>query len=65
MKKQLSDMNNTELRQYLSEHRHDEEAFSQALEILLSRKKNLLKYPPPSDMNYQEIEDIFKKKLNQ
>ena len=65
MKKQLSDMNNTELRQYLSEHRHDEEAFSQALEILLSRKKNLFKYPPASEMNYQEIEYIFKKKLNQ
>jgi hypothetical protein len=65
MKKQLSDMNNTELRQYLSEHRHDEEAFSQALEILLSRKKDLFKYPPPSQMNYQEIEDIFKARLNQ
>ncbi|MEM8778964.1 MAG: hypothetical protein AAGF26_08850 [Cyanobacteria bacterium P01_G01_bin.49] len=65
MKKQLSDMDKRELRQYLSEHRHDEEAFSQALEILLSRKKNLFKYPPPSEMNYQEIEDIFKKKLSQ
>ena len=64
MKKQLSDMNNIELRQYLSEHRHDEEAFSQALEILLDRKKNLFKYPPPSEMNYQEVEDIFKAKLN-
>ncbi|GBF82358.1 DUF6887 family protein [Aphanothece sacrum] len=64
MKKQLSDMNNTELRQYLSEHRHDEEAFSQALEILLDRKKNLFKYPPPSQMNYQEIENIFKAGLN-
>jgi hypothetical protein len=64
MKQQLSDMNNTELRQYLSEHRHDEEAFSQALEILLDRKKNLFKYPPPSQMNYQEIENIFKAGLN-
>ena len=65
MNKQFSDMNNTELRQYLSENRHDEEAFSQALEILLSRKKALFKYPPPSQMNYQEIEAIFKAKLNQ
>ena len=57
-------MNNTELRQYLSQNRHDEQAFSQALEILLDRKKNLFKYPPPSQMNYQEIEDIFKKEIN-
>ena len=65
MNKPLSDMNNTELRQYLSQNRHDEQAFSQALEILLDRKKNLFKYPPPSQMNYQEIEDIFKKEINQ
>ncbi|ACK71879.1 conserved hypothetical protein [Gloeothece citriformis PCC 7424] len=65
MNKELSNMNNKELRQYLSEHRHDEEAFSQALEILLSRKKDLLKYPPPSQMDYQEIEAIFKASLNQ
>ena len=64
MNKPLSDMNKTELRQYLSQHRHDEQAFSQALEILLDRKKNLFKYPPPSQMNYQEIEDIFKKEIN-
>ena len=64
MNKPLSDMNNTELRQYLSQHRQDEQAFSQALEILLDRKKNLFKYPPPSQMNYQEIEDIFKKEIN-
>jgi hypothetical protein len=43
MNKPLSDMNNTELRQYLSQNRHDEQAFSQALEILLDRKKNLFK----------------------
>jgi hypothetical protein len=64
MNKPLSDMNNTELRQYLSQNRHDEQAFSQALEILLDRKKNLFKYPPPTQMNYQEIEDIFKKEIN-
>ena len=57
-------MNKTELRQYLSQNRHDEQAFSQALEILLDRKKNLFKYPPPTQMNYQEIEDIFKKEIN-
>ena len=35
-----SKMSNTQLLQYLSEHRQNEKAFSQALEILISRKKS-------------------------
>ena len=58
-------MNNTELRQYLSQNRNDEDKFSQALEILISRKKDQFKYPPPSEMDKQEIEAIFKAKLKQ
>lgn len=65
MKKSLSDMNNSELRQYLSKHRNDEEAFSQALEVLLGRKKDGFKYPSPYSMRYEEVEAIFKSKLNQ
>lgn len=65
MKKSLSQMNNIELRQYLSENRNDEEKFTQALEILMNRKKNKLKYPPPSEMQLEEIEAIFKAKLEQ
>lgn len=64
MKKQLSEMTDQELRQYLSKNRHNEEAFSQALEILINRKTDPFKYPPPSEMNYQEIEAMFQKKIN-
>jgi len=64
MNHELSKMSNQELRQYLSAHRQDENAFSQALEILISRKKDAIKYPPISETNYQELEDIFRNKLN-
>ena len=65
MKKLISEMTDSELRQYLSEHRNDEEAFSQALEVLLSRKKDGFKYPYPYSIPYEEVEAIFKSKLNQ
>ncbi len=65
MKKSLSEMTNSELRQYLSKHRNDEEVFSQALEVLLSRKKDGFKYPNPYSMPYEEVEAIFKSKLNE
>lgn len=58
-------MSDAELRQYMSEHRNDEEAFSQALEVLMERKKYSFKYPPPQQMSKEEIEAIFKSKLNQ
>ncbi|NCR08446.1 MAG: hypothetical protein GPI95_08840 [Microcystis aeruginosa LG13-11] len=65
MKKSPSEMTNAELRQYLSEHRNEEAIFSEALEVLLSRKKDGFKYPAPQMMSYKEIETIFKEKLNQ
>ncbi|PSF32103.1 hypothetical protein C7H19_21915 [Aphanothece hegewaldii CCALA 016] len=65
MNNSLYDMNNAELRQYLSENRNDETAFSQALEVLLSRKKDGFKYPAPQSMTYEEVEAIFKFKLNE
>lgn len=65
MKKSLSEMTNSELRQYLSQHRNDEEAFSQGLEVLISRKKDGFKYPSPYSMPYEEVEAIFKSRLNQ
>ncbi|GGA54023.1 DUF6887 family protein [Okeania sp. KiyG1] len=58
-------MSNRELRQYLSENRNDEEKFSQALELLMNRKTESFKYPPPSEMKREEIEAIFQAKLNQ
>jgi hypothetical protein len=42
MKKSPSEMTSAELRQYLSEHRNEEAIFSEALEVLLSRKKTVL-----------------------
>jgi hypothetical protein len=65
MNEQLEAMTDKQLRQYLSTHRDDENAFSQALEILMNRKKNPFQYPPVSQVNYQEFENIFKTKLNQ
>ncbi|HAC65746.1 MAG TPA: hypothetical protein DCF68_19995 [Cyanothece sp. UBA12306] len=65
MKKPLTKMTNKELRQYISKNRNDEVAFSQGLEVLMSRKKDGLKYPPPSTMNYHEIEAILKAKITQ
>ena len=64
MKKSLLEMSDTEIRQYLSENRHNEEAFSQALEVLMNRKRDNFKYPPPSEMDAAEIEAIFKAKLD-
>jgi hypothetical protein len=57
-------MTNTELRQYFLENRNDETAFSQALEVLLGRKKYEFNYPPPQNMSYEEVEAIFKKKID-
>lgn len=45
-------------------NRQDETAFSEALEVLMSRKKDVVKYPGISETNYQELQDIFKSKLN-
>ncbi len=64
MNQELSKMSAQQLRQYLSAHRKDEDAFSEALEILISRKKDAVKYPPISQSNYQELQEIFKSKLN-
>ncbi|WP_200868357.1 DUF6887 family protein, partial [Microcystis aeruginosa] len=51
MKKSPSEMTNAELRQYLSEHRNEEAIFREALEVLLSRKKDGFKYPAPQTMS--------------
>lgn len=64
MNQELLKMSNQQLRQYLSAHRQDEDAFSQALEVLINRKKDAVKYPPISETNYQELQEIFKSKLN-
>ncbi len=63
MNKPLEEMTNGELRRYLSENRNNENAFSQALELLMSRRKNISKYPSPLSMSYDEVEAIFKDKI--
>ena len=67
MNQKLLTMTDKELRKYLSTHRQDEEAFSEALEILISRKENPFVYPPVSQMNEADINNIsqeLKNKIN-
>jgi hypothetical protein len=51
--KALRKMSDAELRSFLKKNRNDEEAFSQALEVLMERKKYSFKYSPPSEMSYE------------
>ncbi|MHC5937527.1 DUF6887 family protein [Nostoc sp.] len=67
MMSNLSEMTNTELKQYLSEHRNDQQAFQAALEVLMSRRNPANGQPYPFDLAdpKTEVEAIFRKKLNQ
>ena len=59
----LEKMNNTQLKQYLAQHRNDDAAFSQALAILMSRRDpNATRYS--GDMTLEEIEKVIKDKLD-
>ena len=56
-------MNNTQLKQYISQHRNDDEEFSQALAILISRRDpNATRYS--GNMTLEEIEKVIKDKLD-
>ncbi len=58
----LEKMNNTQLKQYLAQHRNDDAAFSQALAILMSRRDpNATRYS--GDMTLEEMEKVIKDKL--
>ncbi len=63
----LSQMTNTELKRYISEHRNDQKAFQSALEVLLSRRNpaNLQPYPFDLADPEGEVEAIFRNKLKQ
>ena len=51
MKQDLHKMTNAELKQYISTHRNDEEAFRAALEMLMSRRDpNAAYHPYPFDL---------------
>lgn len=59
----LEQMNNTQLKQYLAQHRNEDEQFSQALAILMGRRDpNATKYS--ADMTLEEIEKVIKDKLD-
>ncbi len=60
MNKQLSEMTNPELHKYLSEHRNNEEAFSQALELLIRRRENEGGFKMRHGMPPEEAEAILK-----
>ncbi len=68
MTQNLSEMTTTQLKQYLSEHRNDEESFCAALQILINRRDpNVPRQPYPFDLDdpTSEVEAIFKEKLKQ
>lgn len=59
----LKDMSITELKEYLSSHRHNDEAFSAALAELMSRNRKAVRYP--ANLAPTEMERIIREKLNQ
>lgn len=68
MTQNLKEMTITELKQYISENRNDEEVFHAALQELMSRRDpNAIRYPNPFDLAdpIAEMEAIFKEKLEQ
>lgn len=63
----LSQMTNTELKQYMSGHRNDEEAFRAALEVLMRRRNPANRQPYPFDLTNpeSEVEAILREKFKQ
>jgi hypothetical protein len=67
MTQNLHEMTTSELKQYISEHRNNEEAFREALQVLLSRQDpNTPRYPYPFDLADPEgeVETLLKEHLN-
>jgi hypothetical protein len=62
----LSEMTNTELKRYISEHRNDREAFQAAMEVLTSRRNPDNRNPYPFDLANPEVEveAILKAKID-
>jgi hypothetical protein len=59
-------MTNAELKQYISAHRNDDQAFRAALEVLMSRRDPNAPYQPyPFDLSdpEAEVQAIFTAKL--
>lgn len=67
MMQNLNEMTTSELKQYISEHRNDEEAFRAALQVLINRRdRNAPRQPYPFDLDNPEaeVEAILREKLN-
>jgi len=60
---ELKQMTVTELKQYLSDGRGDDDRFSEALRELLSRDRNPVIYP--ADMPLEEIDRVMRAKIEQ
>lgn len=57
----LKEMTDSELKQYLSKHRNNDEAFSEALSELLNCNPNAQPYP--ADMPPEEIEQVMREHI--
>jgi stage V sporulation protein SpoVS len=66
MMQNLSEMTNTELKQYISEHRNNPDSFAAAMAVVMSRRNpaNLQPYPLDLVNPEVEVEAILRKKLN-
>lgn len=62
----LSEMTNTELKQYISLHRNDRSSFEAAMTVLMSRRNPANRQPYPLELTNPEVEveDILRAKLN-
>lgn len=63
----LSQMSNTELKRYISEHRNDTQAFQAAMAVLMERRDPANRHPYPFELANPEaeVEAIFREKLQQ
>ncbi|MUG92259.1 hypothetical protein F7734_07235 [Scytonema sp. UIC 10036] len=64
----LEQMTNAELKQYISQHRNNEEAFRAALEVLMSRRDPNAPYQPyPFELTdpKSEVEALLIEKIKQ
>ena len=61
----LSEMTNTELKRFISEHRNDDEAFRAAMKVVMSRRNpaNLHPYPFELANPEAEVEAILREKI--
>lgn len=59
----FKEMSIAQLKEYLSTHRDDDEAFSEALGELISRNRGAVRYP--ANLPLEEVGRIVREKLNQ